>query len=70
MELHLRVSKNLTELLKQSHKTQAQIAREVGIDPSAITEFKQGISLPRLITFVKLCQALDCTYDEILGKQE
>jgi len=62
-----KITKNLSMLIKSSGKSQSQIAREIGIRHQVISEYAIGKSYPSLVTIKKLCKALDCTYDDILG---
>jgi len=62
------ITENIKVMVKTSNKTQTQIARELGVTPTTITDYITGKSCPTLVGFIKLCQILDCTYEDILGR--
>jgi len=62
------ITKNLNELIKNSSKTKFQIAAEAGIHHTAISHYLSGKAFPNYETLKKLCQVLDCTYEDILGR--
>ena len=61
------ITKNLGTLIKTSGKTQTEIAHEIGIKHQVVSEYVTGKSYPSLVTLKKLCQVLDCNYEDILG---
>ena len=61
------VAKNLTEQIKYSRKAMQAISLEIGLSEGAVGDFANGRSLPTLENFKKLCKALDCNYEDILG---
>ena len=68
MNLKEQITKNIALMIKTSSKNQTQIAREMGVSNQAITDYVQGNAQPTLTGFVRLCQVLDCTYEDILGR--
>ncbi|MCL2570324.1 MAG: helix-turn-helix domain-containing protein [Firmicutes bacterium] len=64
------IAENLKNELKQSEKTQEEIANLIGIDRTNISFYLNGQTLPSLVTLKKLCFVLNCTYEDILGKPE
>ena len=68
MTIQERIARNITELVKQSGKTQRQIAVRIGVHESTIGNYMNGDSIPRTVQLGKLCIALNCTYEDILGK--
>ena len=70
MDLREEIIKNITSLVKTSPKTQMQIAKELGVSNQTVTDYIHGNSIPTLVGFVKLCNVLDCNYEDILGKLE
>lgn len=58
-----RFSKEL-EITKLS---QREIARQCGIDPSCITQYKRGKNFPTIKILFKLCEVLDVSSDYLLG---
>lgn len=61
---------NLCYELKNSPKNQKELAAEIGIKPSNITDWKKGQHFPSLETFYKLCIALDVSADYLLGLED
>lgn len=58
-------SNYLKSLRKQKNITQEQLAKKLGIPAKAVIRFEQGISLPSLDTFIKLCKYYHLSYDEL-----
>jgi len=67
MDLRQVITKNIATIVRSSSKTQMQIASEMGVSNQTITDYVLGNSVPTVFTLVKLCQVLDCNYDDILG---
>ncbi len=61
------IKKRLSEEIKNSHLTMAEIGDKVGVSPEMITQYCTTKKLPKLDTFAKLCKALDLSSDYILG---
>lgn len=61
------IKKNITEAIRQSGKTQAQIAKELNVTQSCIAHYNSGDSAPFLDTFANLCIVLDVDANDILG---
>lgn len=61
------IKTRLREEIKQSGMTTVEIAQRVGVSPEMITQYCTTKKLPRLDTFVKLCQVLDVSADYLLG---
>ena len=53
------IQKRLSEVIKQSGKTQTAIAAEIGIYQSAIAQYISGRAMPALDTLANLCKVLD-----------
>ena len=63
------IAQNIAHYIKLSTKSLNAVAKELAISPSAVHEWTTGESMPRLVMFVELCRVLDCSYDDLLGKQ-
>ena len=63
-----KITGNIVEVFKTSGKTQAQVADAMGIAQQSFAQYLTGKAFPNLHNLKKLCQALDCTYEEILGE--
>ena len=70
MDFWQQITKNLKDLISASPKSKMQISNEIGVTPSSISNFISGLSYPSLETLKKLCIALDCNYEDILGRLE
>ena len=62
------VAENIYIAIKASKKNQAQVARELGVHKTVISEYIAGRAMPSIPTLKKLCQVLECDYADILGK--
>ena len=47
--------------------TQAELAKAAGLQPAAVSHFETGHRLPSAANLRKLCRALDCSADYLLG---
>jgi len=65
--LDLMITENLKREIEQSGITKTEIARQVGISKSTISQYLSGRAQPTLATLSKLCKVLDCSADDILG---
>lgn len=59
--------KRLKEEIKHSNLTTKELAALVGVSPEMITQYCTTKKLPKLDTFVKLCNALNVSADYLLG---
>ena len=63
------IGKNLERMMIQRRLTERQLAKMVDVYPSSISQWLKGIREPQAYSIVKLCKALDCSADELLGIQ-
>ena len=63
-------TKRFNEILKNSGKTQVEIAKAVNVNKQCITDYKTGKSFPSLETLYELCQYLEVSADYLLGLSE
>ena len=61
------IRQRLSEAIRQSGMTQAEIANRVGIKHQQISCYLKGQKMPALDTFANLCKVLDVSADDILG---
>lgn len=61
------IQKRLATAIKQSGKTQLEIAKQIGINQATISHYIKGDKMPSLDTFANLCVCLDIDAGEILG---
>ena len=66
----MKFSNRITEAIKQSGKTQKQIATFLNIREGNITNWKKNENFPSLEIFYKLCIYLDCSADYLLGLED
>ncbi len=57
----------LRESIKQSHFTQKEIAKKIGVSPQTVSKYMKENIFPALDTLAKLCFILDVKSDYILG---
>ena len=50
--------------------TQEELANRIGISQSQIARYENGDSEPTLDTLRKLSEELNCTLDELIGKED
>lgn len=63
------IGKNLERMMMQRRLTERQLAKMVDVYPSSISQWLNGMREPQAYSIVKLCKALDCSADELLGIQ-
>lgn len=61
------IQPRLREAIKNSGKTQKQIATELGISQYTVSKYMRANKFPSLETFANLCEILDVSADDILG---
>jgi len=63
----MKFTERFNELLKQSGKTQVEIAKALNITKQCVNDYKTGKSVPSLETLYALCKYLDVSADYLLG---
>lgn len=58
--------KFLREKRMEAGWTQAQVAEQLGVRPSAVTMWETGERKPNIIMLKRLADLFDCTTDELL----
>lgn len=61
---------NIEENIKKSGKSLKEIAKEAKIDPKHLYKIRNGTSEPTASVIIRLCDALGCTADELLGRDK
>ena len=56
----------LQNAIKNSPKTQVEIAKKIGVKQQTVAQYLSGIAMPALDTFANLCAVLDLDANEIL----
>lgn len=49
--------------------SQAQVAKELGVDQSAVSRWETGENMPRAEALVLMAKLYGCTVDELLRKE-
>ena len=60
-------AQRLRELRKKEHRTQAEIAAELGISVTCYAGYEQGAHQPDLKTLVKIAKYFEISSDYLLG---
>lgn len=68
MDTNRIIARNIADAIKCSGKNQAQVARELQVHKTLISDYIAARSMPSLPTLIRLCAVLDCTYEDILGR--
>ena len=55
------------QIIKENHINQAKLADDLGVSRQAITNLKNGASLPSLYLLFNICKYLDVSADYLLG---
>lgn len=58
----------IERLRRAKGMTQAELAKQIGVDQTAVHMWENGKTSPRLSHLKKLANALDCSLDELLGQ--
>lgn len=61
---------NIEKNIKKSGKSLKEIAKEAKIDPKHLYKIRNGTSEPTASVIIRLCDALGCTADELLGRDK
>lgn len=60
----------IEELIKRSGKTYTTIQKEAKISQKQLYRIRMGTSEPTASVIIRLCDALGCTADELLGRDK
>ena len=63
----MKFQERFNEILKTCGKTQADIAKGIGVSQQGISEYKAGRSVPSLEKLCAICKYLDVSADYLLG---
>lgn len=61
------IKERLKYEINNSQKKKRQIAQEIGVSASMVSQYVTGSKMPDIYTFTKLCKSLDVSSDYILG---
>ena len=63
----MKIGEKIFELRRKAGLTQRDLALKIGVTPSAVGNYEQGVSFPREEVLYRLFEALDCTPNELFG---
>lgn len=61
--------RNLRAIRLANQMSQAKLAEALGVAPPQINHWESGRNSPTLSTVTRICEALKCTPDELLGER-
>lgn len=64
------IGERISELRREAGLTQRGLALKIGVTPSAVGNYEQGVSFPREEVLYRLFSALSCTPNELFGYEE
>lgn len=68
-ELDPAFQRNLRAIRAARHLSQAALAAKLGVSSPQINHWESGRNSPTLSTVTKLCEALDCKPEDLLGER-
>ena len=60
----------LKERRVNANLTQANVAKELAIDQTAVSQWETGACMPRLTNLFKLAKLYGCTVDELVKEEQ
>lgn len=66
----MKIGEKIFELRRKAGLTQRDLALKIGVTPSAVGNYEQGVSFPREEVLYRLFDALGCTPNELFGFEE
>ena len=66
----MKIGEKIFELRRKAGLTQRDLALKIGVTPSAVGNYEQGVSFPREEVLYRLFDALDCSPNELFGFEE
>ena len=66
----MRTGEKIKELRKKFELTQKQLAEKIHVSSQVISNWERGYSTPDSEDVKKLAEALDCSIDQLLGRDE
>lgn len=57
---------NIHRRLREQHKTQRQMAKDLGISEHMMSDYVNGESAPHVFKLYKMAKYLGCTIDELM----
>lgn len=69
-EIAKTIAQNLKNIAYENQKTQADIARDLGINKATISSWMNGTRIPRMSKIDLLCHYFNCKRSDIMEKKE
>ena len=60
------LSDNIRKYRNKAGMSQSELARAVGVDPSAICKMEKGLFIPTVVLVDEIAQTLNVTIDELM----
>ena len=60
------LAKNIRRLLEEQDKSQADLARYLGVSKTAVTKWVRGLSDPRIDKVDKMCEFFNCSRADLM----
>ena len=60
---------NISEAREKRSLTQTDVAKYLGVTQGAVSQWENGMAMPRVELLPKLAELLGCTVDELLRPQ-
>ena len=60
------LAKNIRRLLEEQDKSQAELARYLGVSKTAVTKWVRGLSDPRIDKVDKMCEFFNCSRADLM----
>ena len=67
MDILSKVQERIKELLAERGMNVTKLATALGVNPSTVSRYVRGVSLPTYGQFVKLLEIFNCSADYLLG---
>lgn len=61
---------NLNRIMKRNRLNYKTLADLIGCSPQAVCQWRMGTREPQANSIVRLCKAMDCSADELLGLKD
>lgn len=62
------IAKNLRNIFYKNNKTQAEVAKDLGISKATLSSWMNGTRIPRMAKIDLLCHYFNCTRADIMEK--
>ena len=67
MDILSKVQERIKELMAERNFNVTKLSKELAVNPSTVSRYVRGISLPTYGQFVKLLEIFNCSADYLLG---